>query len=152
MVDVFTKEKRSWVMSRIRGKETGPERRVEKLLRKMKIKFRKHYKVAGSPDFVLLEKKIAIFVDGDFWHGYDYESKGNRLPEFWKEKIKMNIARDKNNNAKLKRLGWEVVRIWEHDLERNPANLIWRISEYVEAVQQNGHRRRREHGRALKRR
>jgi DNA mismatch endonuclease (patch repair protein) len=132
MADIFTKEKRSWVMSRIRGKDTGPERQVEKLLRKAKIRFRKHYKVAGSPDFALPEKKIAIFVDGDFWHGYDYERRGKKLPKFWKAKIERNIARDRRDSARLRRLGWKVVRVWEHDLERNPDKFVRRISRYAE--------------------
>jgi DNA mismatch endonuclease (patch repair protein) len=128
MVDVFTKEKRSWVMSRIRGKDTGPERQVEKLLRKMKIRFRKHYKVAGSPDFALPDKKVAIFVDGDFWHGYNYEKRKSRLQKYWKIKIKRNIIRDKRTNVELKRLGWKVVRVWEHVVLKNPEKLEAEIS------------------------
>ena len=127
MVDIFTKEKRSWVMSRIRGKDTGPERLMEKLLGKAKIRFRKHYKVAGSPDFGIPRKKIAIFVDGDFWHGYDYARKGRKLPEFWKAKIERNIARDRRDRAKLRRLGWKVLRIWEHELEKSPHRVAKKI-------------------------
>jgi len=145
MADVFTEEKRSWVMSRIRGKDTGPERHVEKLLRKAKIRFRKHYKVAGSPDFALPERKVAIFVDGDFWHGYDYAKHGKKLPEFWKAKIERNIARDRRDRARLRRLGWKVIRVWEHDLKRNPDKLVWRISRYVES------RRRRKPSKAVSR-
>jgi len=120
MGDVFTKEKRSWVMSRIRGKDTGPERAVEKLLRKDKIRFKKHYKIAGTPDFALPERKVAIFVDGDFWHGYDYKKRGRKLPEYWKNKIKRNMKRDDVTNKELKRLHWKVIRIWEHELRENP--------------------------------
>jgi len=138
MTDVFTTAKRSWVMSRIRGKDTGPERTMEKLLRKAKIRFRKHYDITGTPDFALPERKVAIFVDGDFWHGYDYEKKGRKLPKFWKEKIERNIARDRRDRARLRRLGWKVVRVWEHDLERNPDKLVGRISRYAE-----GRRRRK---------
>lgn len=116
MVDVFSKEKRSWVMSRIRGKDTKIERLFESWLRKEKTKFSKHYKIIGNPDFAIPNKKIAIFIDGDFWHGYNFKKRERKLPKYWKKKIKRNMERDKRTNRKLKRLGWKVIRIWEHHL------------------------------------
>ena len=114
MADIFSKEKRSWVMSRIKGKNTKIEKLFEKALRKEKIKFKKHFKMLGNPDFVTPEKKVAIFIDGDFWHGYDFEKRKNKLPNYWKKKIKRNIDRDKRTNKELRKSGWKVVRIWEH--------------------------------------
>ena len=74
MADIFTPEKRSWVMSRIRSKDTKIEKKTASMLRKNKIRYRKHPKLFGSPDFVV-EKKVLVFCDGDFWHGYLYSKK-----------------------------------------------------------------------------
>ena len=74
MADIFTPEKRSWVMSRIRSKDTKIEKKTASLLRKNKIRYRRFPKVFGSPDFVV-EKKVIVFCDGDFWHGYQYDKK-----------------------------------------------------------------------------
>jgi len=121
MPDIFTKEKRSEVMSRIRPKNTKPEMLVFRELRRRGIYFQKHYKrVAGSPDIALPRKKIAVFIDGDFWHGYRFDSYKDRLPkEYWLGKIEANIKRDKRDRMILKRAGWKVMRVWEHDLSRN---------------------------------
>ncbi len=108
-------------MSRIRPKNTKPEMLVFRELRRRGIYFQKHYKrVAGSPDIALPRKKIAVFIDGDFWHGYRFDSYKDRLPkEYWLGKIEANIKRDKRDRMILKRAGWKVMRVWEHDLSRN---------------------------------
>ena len=118
MPDIFTKEKRSEVMSLIRGKNTKPELEVFRYLRREKVYFQKHYRKApGSPDVALPKKRIAVFIDGDFWHGWKFEEKRAKLPEtYWQGKIAANIARDKRNFGKLRRAGWRVMRVWEHDL------------------------------------
>ena len=77
MADIFTPEKRSWVMSRIRSRDTGIEKKTAQLLRQNKIHYRRFPKVFGSPDFVV-EKKVLVFCDGDFWHGYRYDRKKSR--------------------------------------------------------------------------
>jgi DNA mismatch endonuclease, patch repair protein len=127
MPDVFTKEKRSWVMSRIRGKDTKPELFVESLLREAGAKFEKHPRMVGNPDFAIKGRRLAIFVDGDFWHGYRMGPKKlSKLNAFWRAKIRGNRARDKRTNAILRREGWMVARIWEHDIEKRPdAVLDW---------------------------
>lgn len=116
-MDVFTKKKRSEIMSKIRSKNTKAEMAVFRELRKRGIYFQKHYKRApGSPDIALPRKKIAIFIDGDFWHGYQFFKTKSRLPKkYWREKIESNIRRDKSNRAKLKKAGWKVMRVWEHE-------------------------------------
>ncbi len=126
MADIFTPEKRSWVMSRIRSKDTKIERTVASLLRKNRIHYRRHPKLFGSPDFVV-EKKILVFCDGDFWHGYNYASKKKPPKKFWREKIERNMARDKKVTGKLRRDGWSVVRLWEHDIENSPEKCIAKI-------------------------
>jgi DNA mismatch endonuclease, patch repair protein len=84
--------------------------------------------IPGNPDFAFLEKKLAVFVDGCFWHGC---AKCRTIPktntEFWEEKIMGNIARDKRVSNRLRRSGWHVLRFWEHDLKENPSRVIGRI-------------------------
>ena len=120
MADIFTPEKRSWVMSRIRGKDTKIEIKMEKILKKTGFKFEKHPEMYGNPDFAHKRKRIAIFCDGDFWHGYRYGQKKRLSKKFWRDKIENNMRRDKRYNRKLRRDGWSVLRLWEHDIEKNP--------------------------------
>lgn len=133
MADVFTKKKRSEIMSRIRSKNTLLENGVFSYLRKRKIYFRKHYdKVYGKPDLALPRRKVAIFIDGDFWHGYKFIKLRQRLPrKYWTAKIKMNILRDKGVNHKLRKEGWTVVRIWEHEVKKDPAKALEKIASVL---------------------
>lgn len=120
-MDVFNKQKRSEIMSHIRSKNTKAEVLVFRYLNRKGIYFQKHYKkAAGSPDIALPRKKIAVFIDGDFWHGYRFDSFKDRLPKkYWLEKIKSNIKRDKHNRRLLCKDGWKVLRVWEHELNKN---------------------------------
>lgn len=106
-------------MSRIRPKGTKPELIVFRYLRAQKIHFQKHYRrVPGSPDVAVPSRKIAIFIDGDFWHGWQFPRWKHKLPaKYWQAKIEANIARDKRTFAKLRRQGWKVIRVWEHQLK-----------------------------------
>jgi len=126
MADVFTPEKRSWVMSRIRSRDTKIEKSMASLLRKNKIRYRRFPMVFGSPDFVV-EKKLLVFCDGDFWHGYGYGKKKRPQKKFWRDKIERNMKRDRKVTRKLRADGWSVVRLWEHDIERRPQSCIGRI-------------------------
>lgn len=135
MSDVFTKAKRSEVMSRIRGrgnKET--EVAFMNLLRRHHITgWRRHQPLFGKPDFVFRESRLAVFVDGCFWHGCPKHSNmptSNRA--FWKKKFTRNKARDQCVNRELLKLGWRVVRIWEHDLKKRGEACIRRIRAVVE--------------------
>ena len=121
-------------MSRIRGKGTKPEMKVFKYLRKGKIHFQKHYKrVKGRPDIAIPSRKIAVFIDGDFWHGYRFNQWKEKLPKvYWQDKIQANINRDKRTFAKLRRDGWKVMRIWEHELTQKKAERTFqRVSEFI---------------------
>jgi DNA mismatch endonuclease (patch repair protein) len=130
MPDVFTKAKRSEVMSRIRGRgNKDTEMALAQLLRQHGITgWRRHYAMFGKPDFVFRKERVALFVDGCFWHGCPQHSNfpvNNRI--FWKAKLTKNVLRDKEVNRKLRKSGWDVVRIWEHDLSKNPGACIRRI-------------------------
>ena len=131
MTDVFTPEKRSWVMSRIRSKNTKIDVRMRKLLSKKNYRFEMYPKMFGNPDLVLRNKKIAIFCDGDFWHGYGYHKKKKPAKKFWRDKIEENIRRDKKISRKLRSDGWSVLRFWEHDIEKNPEKCIRRIKRKI---------------------
>ena len=134
MTDIFTPEKRSWVMSRIRSRDTKIEKRTASLLRKNGLHYRRFPKVFGSPDFVV-EKGVLVFCDGDFWHGYRYKEK-KRLPKkFWRDKIERNMRRDRTVTRKLRADGWSVVRLWEHDIDRKPDACAVRITRALRMVQ-----------------
>jgi DNA mismatch endonuclease (patch repair protein) len=117
MVDHISKEKRSWNMSRIRSKNTKPEKIVRSLLHLLGYRFRIHRKdLPGKPDIVLPKHKTVIFVHGCFWHRH----KGCRRcttpstnREFWLNKFNRNVRNDKKNKIKLEKRGWEVCIIWE---------------------------------------
>ena len=126
MADIFTPEKRSWVMSRIRSRDTKIEKKMAQLLRKNKLHYRRFPKVFGSPDFVV-EKKLLVFCDGDFWHGYRYSKKKKPPKKFWRDKIERNMERDRKVSRKLRADGWPVVRLWEHDIETSPEKCVGKI-------------------------
>ena len=126
MTDIFTPEKRSWVMSRIRSRDTKIEKKTASLLRKNGLHYRRFPNLFGSPDFVV-EKSVLVFCDGDFWHGYQYNRKKKPPKKFWRDKIERNMERDRKVTRRLRTDGWSVVRLWEHDIERNPGSCLRRI-------------------------
>lgn len=130
MADIFTKKKRSWVMSRIRGKNTKIEYKMKKILSENKIKFEQHPKMFGNPDF-LVEKKMVIFCDGDFWHGYNYRKKKKSPKKFWRDKIENNMKRDMKITRRLRRNGYSVLRFWEHDIEKRTEVCKNRIMRFL---------------------
>ena len=130
MADIFNHEKRSWVMSRIRGKNTKIEENMKEILKENKLKFVQHPKIFGNPDF-LVGDRTAIFCDGDFWHGHDFENKKKPSKKFWKDKIQRNMKRDKTVSRKLRREGYSVLRFWEHDIEKRPYVCLNRIIRFM---------------------
>ena len=113
MTDNLTKSQRSYCMSRIRSSKTFPEAVIKKKFHGFKYQ----PKLFGKPDFADSKNKVAIFVDGCFWHKcpkHFKRPKSNK--DYWKEKIKRNIIRDKKVNLEYKNKGWKIIRIWEHEL------------------------------------
>jgi DNA mismatch endonuclease (patch repair protein) len=130
LTDNLTREQRSYCMSQVRNKRTGLEQIVENALRREGLKFkRNHRQLPGSPDFVITSLRIAVFVDGDFWHGYRFPCWANSLTPFWKEKIQRNRARDRRVHATLRRMGWRVVRLWQHELNDSVEACLNKILE-----------------------
>jgi DNA mismatch endonuclease (patch repair protein) len=120
MSDIYSKQKRSEIMSRISGKETKPEILVRKFLFANGFRFRKNVKdLPGKPDIVLPKYKTVIFIHGCFWHGHT--CKRGTLPttniEFWKTKIGGNIERDKRDISELEKQGWNVIVIWQCEIK-----------------------------------
>ncbi len=132
-MDTFTKAKRSEIMSRIRSHNTRAEVLVFRALRRRKIYFQKHYdKVWGKPDLALPRAKKAVFIDGDFWHGYRFaQLKKDDWKPYWREKITGNMRRDRSNRAKLRRAGWKVMKIWEHEINKQFEKSIERIALFL---------------------
>ena len=132
MTDVLTSEQRSYNMSRIRGKDTVPELLLRKALWSIGLRYRVHYKLPGRPDIVFVKHKIAIFVDGCFWHGCpEHGVRPKTNSSFWDKKIQGNIERDKKNQQKLEEMGWTVLRFWEHEIEKN---VLWISKKLEEAL------------------
>jgi DNA mismatch endonuclease, patch repair protein len=115
-MDVFSREKRSQIMSRVSGKNTKPELVVRSLLHKMGYRFRLHRKdLPGKPDITLPKHKKVIFVHGCFWHGHTDCPRSKRPTtnkKFWREKLDKNRERDKASVNNLKELGWDVLVVW----------------------------------------
>jgi len=107
-------------MSRIKSKNTKIDLAMRKILDESKIKYEMYPKMFGNPDFIIERKRIAIFCDGDFWHGYRYDERKKPAKKFWRDKIENNMKRDIRISRRLRRNGWSVLRFWEHDIEKNP--------------------------------
>ena len=123
MVDKVSKETRSYIMSRIRSKDTKPEVLVRSYLFSKGLRFRKNDKrYPGTPDIVLPKYKTVIFVNGCFWHLHE-GCKYARIPksniEFWKKKLYGNKKRDKHNQKALEEMGWKVITVWECELKKD---------------------------------
>ena len=129
MPDIFTVEKRSSVMAAIRSsRNEATELRLIRLFREWRVTgWRRRAKLPGSPDFVFRKARVAIFVDGCFWHGcplHGRQPKANR--SYWAPKLKKNRERDKEADVSLRAAGWRVLRIWEHEL-LHPPKILRRV-------------------------
>lgn len=137
MTDVLTPEQRRKNMQNIRNKDTKIEIKLRKALWEKGYRYRKNYKkLPGKPDIVLTKYKIAIFCDGEFFHGKDWESQKKRLEnsnnrEFWITKIEQNIKRDEEINKQLKFLGWTVLRFWGTDIKKNLDDCVRTVEEAI---------------------
>src|SRR5712671_3329669 len=120
MADVFSKAKRSWIMSRVRGKDTLPERRVRSFLHRQGFRFRLHARaLPGKPDVVMAKHRTVVFVNGCFFHGHSGCKRAttpatNR--RFWARKIERNKERDALAIRALRKAGWRVVTVWQCDV------------------------------------
>lgn len=112
-------------MSQVKARNTSLEMLAFSALKQQGIKFSRHAKsLPGKPDAVIRNEKIALFIDGDFWHGYRFPVWKNELPDFWQVKINKNRTRDRANFSKLRRQGWKVIRLWGHQIKTDPQAVI----------------------------
>jgi DNA mismatch endonuclease (patch repair protein) len=133
MADNLTPEQRSYCMSRVKGSNTSIEKLMCAELRKRGLRFKTHQKdLPGKPDIVFSKSRVVVLLDGDFWHGYRFPAWEGSLSTFWREKIRKNRARDQRTLRRLRRMGWSVVRIWQHQLKRNLEACIGRVISAVE--------------------
>jgi DNA mismatch endonuclease (patch repair protein) len=131
--DIMSPEKRSALMSRIRGRNTGPERVLAEGIRSFDRLWESHARdLPGCPDFVFRESRLVVFVDGDFWHGWRFPAWRHKLQDKWESKIAQNQIRDRRNRAKLRRGGWTVLRIWEHQIEQDLTGCLLRIKRLLD--------------------
>jgi DNA mismatch endonuclease, patch repair protein len=132
----YTTKQRSELMGKIKSQNTKPELKLKKALWKLGFRYRKNVKkLPGTPDIVFPKDKIVIFVDGEFWHGYNWEEKKTKIKtnrDFWIPKIERNIQRDKKNNQLLSESGWYVLRFWEHEIKNDFENCISQIINYFQ--------------------
>jgi len=135
-MDDMTREQRHKNMSHIRAKDTKPEVLLRKALWKRGIRYRKNYAdLPGKPDIVLTRYKIAVFVDGDFWHARGHQdSPGEQVAsnkEYWQKKLRNNVERDKAVNDVLTEDGWLVLRFWSSDVMKHLDDCINQILQYI---------------------
>lgn len=134
MPDNLTAEQRSHCMARVRRYDTDIEQAVRSQLHRRGFRFRKHVRgLPGRPDVVFPRARVAVFIDGDFWHGHNFATWRADLSQFWRRKIEANIARDQRNSRALSDAGWRVLRLWKHEINSDLDGCVRRIIRAVEA-------------------
>ncbi len=131
----YTSERISKQMAKIRSKNTKPELLLRKALHAHGLRFRTFDKsLPGTPDISIRKYKLAIFIDGEFWHGYDWEAQKTKLRSnkaFWIPKIERNRQRDRQSNSKLNYLGFTVLRFWQHEVQKNLGYCVHTILSFT---------------------
>lgn len=137
MVDIYSKKKRSWLMSRVKSKGSVIEVKMAKGFQGAGLHFESHCgDVFGRPDFVFRREHIAVFCDSEFWHGYRMGPRSlSKYSPFWRKKIAYNKRRDRLVNRQLAKLGWTVVRFWGKDIMRNQQACVAEVVSLVNRVQ-----------------
>ena len=134
MTDVFSQEKRSWIMSRVKGRDTKPEILVRAFIFRMGFRFRLHRRdLPGTPDIVLPRHGKMIFVHGCFWHEHKRCPRSKRPTtneNFWNKKLDGNIKRDKRYRRELRQMGWKVLIVWECET-KNPEKLLRKLERFL---------------------
>ena len=136
MADRSSPEHRSWNMSRIRGKDTGPELSLRSLLHRAGFRYRLHdTTLPGKPDLVFPRYRTVIFVHGCYWHrhsGCKYAATPRTRTDFWLAKFQGTVERDRRTAEALTQRGWRVITVWECELKRDPAGVVFEIRRQLE--------------------
>jgi DNA mismatch endonuclease (patch repair protein) len=134
MTDVFSPAKRSWIMSRVKNRNTKPEFVVRSFVHRLGYRFRLHRRdLPGNPDIVLPRHRKVIFVHGCFWHSHINCSRSKRPSTnkaFWNRKLDQNIKRDKSFKGKLQNMGWKVLVVWQCETQK-PQKLLKRLERFL---------------------
>lgn len=134
---LVTTDQRRQMMSRIKGRDTGPELSLRRKVWALGLRYRLQYRIGRiRPDMVFVGKRLAVFVDGCFWHGCPQHSKipkNNR--DFWERKLGRNRERDAENTQKLEGDGWQVLRIWEHEIEASSEDCAQRVAAILRKME-----------------
>jgi len=135
MPDHMTRKQRSNAMKSVKL-EGGPlEAFVQRELRKLGLTFHSNYKaLKGSPDIVFPRERVAVFIDGDFWHGWRLPTWERKLTTFWRSKLRSNRRRDQRNFRRLRAANWTVIRLWEHQIKSDGGHCIQRILRALQSV------------------
>lgn len=135
MADTISAERRSWNMSRIRGRDTAPEKRLRSLLHRAGFRFRLYSKdLPGKPDIVLPKYRTVVFVHGCFWHRHEgcrSTTTPSTRTEFWQAKFDGNVERDNRNKVELEAAGWTVIIVWECDLKADADRIVRQLSTEI---------------------
>ncbi len=131
----YSSEKSTSIMSKIKSKNTKAEIKLRKTLFSLGYRYRVNNKtIKGKPDIVFLKKKVIVFIDGDFWHGYNWEERKTKIKtnrDYWIPKIERNIQRDRENNTILASEGWKVLRLWEHEINKDINGCVQRVIKLI---------------------
>ena len=140
MADDLTPEQRRRNMQAIRSKDTTIELRLRKALWQCGVRYRKNYKkLVGKPDIAITKYRIAVFCDSDYWHGYDWENRNQRIKsnrDYWVPKIERNMKRDREVTATLQEEGWLVLRFWEWQIRKQLDECVEEVLQSIEARKQ----------------
>lgn len=124
----MTRKQRSRAMRNVKLRDGSIEMLVQRELKACGLKFRRHVRsLPGRPDIVFLQQKVAVFVDGDFWHGWRLPAWEHKLSPFWRDKLRTNRARDQRNFRRLRYAGWRVIRLWQREVNGDLKSCIKRI-------------------------
>jgi len=134
----YTTPERSKIMGKIRGKNTKPELAFRKALYAAGYRYRVDYrKLIGRPDIVLKKYKTVIFIDGEYWHGHNWEERKKKIKtnrEFWIAKIERNMQRDREVNRELKNLGYMVFRFWESEIKKELDRCLGSVVDHLQSI------------------
>jgi DNA mismatch endonuclease (patch repair protein) len=140
-MDVLTPEQRHKNMSHIKSNDTSIEVLLRKALWHERIRYRKNYnKLPGRPDIAITKYKIAVFCDGELWHGKDWANKKKKIntnKDYWIKKIERNMVRDTENEKKLETMGWTVIRFWGDEIKKKLADCVYEIKETIYEIENN---------------
>jgi len=136
----YTTKQRSKTMAKIKGKNTKPELMLRKALWAKNLRFRIHNKeLPGKPDIVIKKYKLAIFIDGEFWHGYEWDKTRNQIKTnraFWIPKIERNMQKDRSADRQLQTLGYTVFRFWAEEVRKNLDVCVNQVMLYIESAKE----------------